>query len=148
MAMPYESRVATIARALNTFLRQFKMPDHFDQETALQRIRMTADAINKRLPASLHPGDLEARLSEAFVSVLEKHKGREWPNVEQFVSAVETRPQHTAEPEAEGRGDRSRLSADQAKTLDKKIIPTARKWLGTSLDGHARKTLEFWGEKV
>jgi hypothetical protein len=87
-------------------------------------------------------------LSEAFVSVLEKHKGREWPNVEQFVAAVDVRAAKPADPEAAGRGERSALSADQARLLDSKILPTARKWLGTSLDEHARKTLEFWGETV
>ena len=148
MAMPYESRVATIARALNTFLRQFKMPDHPDQETALQRIRMTADAINKRLPSSLHPSDLDGRLSDAFVRVLETAKGREWPNVEAFICAL-GKPAQAEKPEgAADRGDRASLSRDQANTLETVILPRARKWLNTGLHEHGQKTLEYWGEKV
>ena len=149
MALSYETRVATIARALNTFLRQFKLPDHLDQETAVQRIRMTADAINKRLPNSLHPADLEARLSEAFVKVLETTKGKEWPAVEAFVSAVSPAPKHEKRDGGAERGDRSSLSADQLRLLEGKVIPAARRWLDMpGLAEHGKKTLEFWGEEA
>ena len=46
-------------------------------------------------------------------------------------------------------GDRNRLSRDELQRLDMDIIPTARRWLSIpGLDEHAKKTLEYWGERV
>ena len=151
MSLNYEKRVSTIARSLNTFLRQFKMPDHLDQETGLQRIRLTADAINKRLPASLHPVDLEARLGELFVKVIERHKSREWPMPEAFLAHIgKERADVDGSGEAgnQAQGNRSGLSASDLALLENKILPTARKWIGTGLHEQGRKTLEFWGEEA
>ena len=44
------------------------------------------------------------------------------------------------------RGDRGTLSHDERVLLEEKVIPTARHWLGSGLDEHGRKTLEYWGE--
>lgn len=46
-----------------------------------------------------------------------------------------------------GMGDRSKLSFDRLELLENEILPMAREWLKIpSLAGHARKTLEYWGE--
>lgn len=149
MHLNYENRVGSIARALNDFLRQFKTPEHLDSETALKRIRLTADAINKRLPASLNASDLDARLGDLFVSVMERHKTREWPMPEAFLAHLQVERPHfdgTGEVGNAAHGDRSALSASDLATLENKILPTARRWLGTSMHEHGQKTLEFWGE--
>ena len=50
--------------------------------------------------------------------------------------------------EQSGRGSRKSLSADERYTLETKIIPNARRWLGIKgLADHGRQTLEFWGEQ-
>lgn len=46
-----------------------------------------------------------------------------------------------------GRGDRSKLSADEIVLLDAKVLPAARRWLNMpGLADHGRQTLNYWGE--
>ena len=145
MALTYEARISRIVAALNDFLRQFKAPEHMDERTALERIRLTAEAMNKRLPAGIGQEGLADRLSDAFVAVIEKHRGRDWPNVEVFVSAVRG-PRPEGNPDADG--DMSELSADQLRLLETKILPTARRWLGIpGLREQGEKTLAYWGQE-
>lgn len=88
-ALSYDSRMRTITGALNEFLRQFKTPPQLDEKAALTRLRMTAETINKRLPASLQSEGLANRLGDIFAAVFEDHRGREWPSGEQFASAAD-----------------------------------------------------------
>lgn len=44
-------------------------------------------------------------------------------------------------------GDRNALSHDELVTLETRVLPTARRWLGIyGLDLHAMQTLDYWGE--
>jgi hypothetical protein len=50
------------------------------------------------------------------------------------------------------RGDRRVLSTHELETLDMKVLPKARQWMleypeGSPMQGHARQTLEYWGEQ-
>lgn len=46
-------------------------------------------------------------------------------------------------------GDKSKLSYDELRILEDKILPTARKWLAIpDLADHGKQTLEYWGEKA
>lgn len=108
---------------------------------------MTADAINKKLPASLGASDLEHRLGDLFVKVLERHKSREWPMPEAFLAHISSE-KPKADEGAAVRGDKAGLSRDELALLENKILPKARRWLGTGLHEHGVKTLEFWGETL
>lgn len=51
----------------------------------------------------------------------------------------------------ESMGDRQRLSFDDRKILEERVIPTARRWIEkypphSNMWGHAMKTLAYWGE--
>lgn len=145
MALTYEARMSRIVAALNDFLRQFRAPEHMDERAALERIRLTAEAMNKRIPAGIDHEGLADRLSDIFVAVIEKHRGRDWPNVEAFASAIKP-TKSDGNPDAEG--DMSALSGDELRLLETKILPTARRWLGTpGLREHGEKTLAYWWEK-
>jgi hypothetical protein len=84
---------------------------------------------------------------DVFRVIKETAETRSWPTSRELIEAI-SRVRGTTTDQDPMKGDRRKLSHDQLALLDGKIIPTARKWLGTSLDEHARKTLEFWGEKV
>lgn len=48
-----------------------------------------------------------------------------------------------------GRGDRTKLTHDEAKLLYERVLPAARRMLSTpALREHAIKTLDYWGETI
>jgi hypothetical protein len=54
----------------------------------------------------------------------------------------------TSESKA-GRGDRTKLTHDEAKLLYERVLPAAKRMLLTpSLREHAIKTLDYWGETI
>lgn len=47
-----------------------------------------------------------------------------------------------------GSGNKNSLSMDERHLLENKILPTARRWLGTpALRDHGISTLAYWGER-
>jgi hypothetical protein len=89
--MNYEERMRLITSLVNNFLAEWKQPDHLTDQTAMTRIRSIAEAINKRLPASLNRDGLREVCSDIFQAVSESHKGREWPDVSTFAKCAEAR---------------------------------------------------------
>lgn len=89
--MTYDERMRLILSHVNRFLLGWKRPEHLTDETALQRLRATAEAINKRLPASFNRDGLEAACADIEQAVTEAHRGREWPDVSLFAKCAEDR---------------------------------------------------------
>lgn len=102
MKLTYETRLSQIVQSLNGFLRQFQKPPHLTDEAALTRIRSTAEAINKRLPASLGQEGLGNTVADIFQSVAENHKGSQWPPVELFSRLAGERGRKVTETEDSG----------------------------------------------
>jgi len=149
MALTYQNRMSQIVAALNGFLRQFKTPEHLTDQTAMERIRMTAEAMNRRFPSGLDQDALAERLTETFVTVLEKHRGRDWPNVEAFVTAMPKFNAVSVGVDSNARGKRSELSAEELSVLERQVLPKAREWLNKpELRDQGKQILEFWGEAV
>jgi hypothetical protein len=95
--MNYQERMRLITGHANRFLAGWKRPEHLTNETAMTRLRSTAEAINKRLPASLNREGLEEVCSDIFQAVSENHRGREWPDVSLFAKFAEERGQTAAQ---------------------------------------------------
>lgn len=89
--MTYEERMRLITGQANRFLAEWKRPEHLTNETAMARLRATAEAINKRLPASLNREGLEQACSDIFQAVSETYRGRDWPDVAVFAKCSEER---------------------------------------------------------
>lgn len=94
--MNYEERMRLITGLANRFLAEWKRPEHLTNETAMTRLRSIAEAINKRLPASLNRDGLEEVCSDIFQAVSENHRGREWPDVSTFAKCAEARGESAA----------------------------------------------------
>jgi hypothetical protein len=95
--MTYEDRMRLITGHANNFLAEWKRPEHLNDETAMKRLRATAEAINKRLPASLSRDGLAEVCEDIFQAVSEGHRGREWPDVALFAKCAEERGQAAAQ---------------------------------------------------
>lgn len=89
--MNYEERMRLITGSVNHFLSGWKRPEHLTNETAMTRLRSTAEAINKRLPASLSRESLEEVCDDIFQAVSESYRGKEWPDVAIFAKCAEER---------------------------------------------------------
>jgi hypothetical protein len=95
--MTYEERMRLITGHANRFLEEWKRPEHLTSETAMKRLRSVAEAINKRLPASLNRDGLEEVCSDIFQAAAEAHRGKEWPDVSLFAKCAEERGQTAAQ---------------------------------------------------
>lgn len=89
--MTYDERMRLILSHVNRFLLGWKRPEHLTDETAMQRMRATAEAINKRLPASFNREGLEVAWGDIAQAVTEAHRGKEWPDVSLFAKCAEER---------------------------------------------------------
>lgn len=48
----------------------------------------------------------------------------------------------------DGKGSRDGLTSSEVYTLETRVLPTARRWLGIpGLRDHAERTLAYWGEE-
>lgn len=88
--MDYQQRLQIITTKLNTFLREYQRPEHLTTELALQEIRRSADAVNKRIAASIEADGLRNSLEEICQIVAENHRGRDWPVTQEFAKACDS----------------------------------------------------------
>lgn len=89
--MNYEERMRLIAGNVNRFLAEWKRPEHLTNETAMLRLRSIAEAVNKRLPASLSSEALANVCGDIFQAVSESQRGKEWPDVSLFAKCAEAK---------------------------------------------------------
>jgi hypothetical protein len=83
---------------------------------------------------------------EVFRAVKETAETRSWPTSKELIEAI-SRIRGTTKQQDPSRGDKSKLSHDELVLLEKKILPTARRWLSMpGLDAHGMQTLDYWGE--
>lgn len=94
--MNYEERMRLITGLANRFLKEWKTPEQLTNETAMTRLRATAEAINKRLPASLGHEGLGDACRDIFQGVRESYRGKEWPDVAVVAKCAEERGSQAA----------------------------------------------------
>lgn len=76
--------------------------------------------------------------------VSERMTTRAWPTAGEIAVAVRG---HGGKSDSASRGERGNLSRDELYTLETRVLPTARRWLGIpGLREHAEKTMAHWGE--
>lgn len=79
--------------------------------------------------------------------VSERMTTRAWPTAGEVAVAVRGFAGKSDAAERGERGERGNLSRDELYTLEARVLPTARRWLGIpGLREHAEKTLAHWGE--
>lgn len=86
--MDYQLRMRQITEHLNDFLRRYRRPDHLDAEQSLIELRSMAEAVNKRIAASVDGPELGDRVRDIFQCLAETYRGKDWPKVADFVAAV------------------------------------------------------------
>lgn len=97
----FQERVRIIAGSLAAFLRQFSVPNPLDtDELQMDRIRMTAEAINSQIDVKASNEEVKHRVSCCFEYIVRTFKGNAWPSPAHFADAMrETVPKQVGNQE-------------------------------------------------
>lgn len=143
-----------ITKRLLAFLRQFSTPHQLDTpELEMERVRITAEAINSRISADATDDQVVSRMESALETLVRSHRGASWPSPAHFVEAmdqvapprpVEARPEQITDFNMSPRRRRF-LNLYRLRGIDPKYVirPDER---GASLTG--RMCNEEWRRHV
>jgi len=111
--MDYQQRIRSVLAHINEFLKEYQPPAHLSENTVkIAKIRTIAEAVNSSLPEVLSADAISDVLKSAFIRVAKSHRGKEWPEPQEFVKVLYSGPApESAKRDGSGEIDSAAINA-------------------------------------